>query len=129
LDAQTTPDRWARDQTKILKASKQNIPVGIKKYLRHQKNIPLEPLVFNGPCNSLETKPSMSVVFASFRNWSLSPVRFLEIAHSYVLSTIGARRCRFDSTCNNLEFEPLIFDGCFATYVGLKFAYGWFRLD
>jgi hypothetical protein len=28
-----------------------------------------------------------------------------------------------------LEFEPLIFDGCFATYVGLKFAYGWFRLD
>ena len=36
------------------------------------------PLVFYGPGNSLETKPSISVVFASFWKWSLSPVRFLQ---------------------------------------------------
>ena len=51
---------------------------GSKNYLRHQKkNIPLESLVFYGPCHSLETKPSISVVFASFWKWNLSPVRFL----------------------------------------------------
>ena len=53
---------------------------GIKKiYLRHQKkHIPLESLVFYGPCNSLETKPSISMLFASFWKWSLSLVRFLQ---------------------------------------------------
>ena len=30
-----------------------------------------------GPCNSLETKLCISVVFASFWKWSLSSVRFL----------------------------------------------------
>ena len=51
---------------------------GIKKIsLRHPKKN-LESLVFYGPCNSLETKPSISVVFASFWKWSLSPVRFLQ---------------------------------------------------
>ena len=34
--------------------------------------------VFYGPCNSLETKPSISVLFASFWKWSLSLVRFLQ---------------------------------------------------
>ena len=53
------------------------------KYLRHQKNIyiyyiALESLAFYGPCNSLERKPSISVVFASFWKWNLSPVRFLQ---------------------------------------------------
>jgi hypothetical protein len=51
-----------------------------KKYLRHQTK-KLESLVFYGPCNSLnslETKPGISVVFASFWKWSLSPVRFLQ---------------------------------------------------
>ena len=56
---------------------------GIKKYIfKASKKIfpwnPLESLVFYGPCNSLETKPSISVVFASFWKWSLSPVRFLQ---------------------------------------------------
>ena len=56
-----------------------NIPVGIKnKYLRHQKKQPLESIVFYGPGHSLETKPSISVVFASFWKCSLSPVRFLQ---------------------------------------------------
>ena len=36
------------------------------------------PLVFYGPGNSLETKPSISVVFASFWKWSLSPGRLLQ---------------------------------------------------
>ena len=35
-------------------------------------------VVAAGPCNSLETEPSISVVFASFWKWSLSPVRFLQ---------------------------------------------------
>jgi hypothetical protein len=55
------------------------------KYLRHQIYIyifiiysALESLAFYGPCNSLERKPSISVVFASFWKWSLSPVRFLQ---------------------------------------------------
>ena len=44
-------------------------------------------LVFYGPCNGLEAKPSISVVFALFWKWSLSPSRFcrtldLEIEHS-----------------------------------------------
>ena len=33
---------------------------------------------------------------------------------------------RFGST---FEFEFLIFDGCFETYVGLKFVYVWFGVD
>ena len=68
-----------RDQKKVFKASKKILPWGWKnEYLRHQKKKNLEPLVFYGPCNSLETKPSISVVFASFWKWSLSPVRFLQ---------------------------------------------------
>ena len=51
---------------------------GAKQCLRHPKKNPLESVVFYGPCNSLETKPSISVVFASFWKWSLSPVRFLQ---------------------------------------------------
>ena len=35
-------------------------------------------VVVVGPCNSLETEPSISVVFASFWKWSLSPERFLQ---------------------------------------------------
>ena len=63
----------------IFKASKKIFPWGSKnKYLRHPKKKHLESLVLYGPCNSLETKPSISVVFASFWKWSLSPVRFLQ---------------------------------------------------
>ena len=61
----------------IFKASQRKyFPWGSKnKYLRQKK---LESLVLYDPCNSLETKPSISVVFASFWKWSLSPVRFLQ---------------------------------------------------
>ena len=61
----------------------------------------MEFVVFYGPSNSLETKPSISVVFASFWKWRE----------------------------NTFGFEFLIFDGCFETYVGLKFVYVWFGVD
>ena len=65
-----------------LRHQKKIFPRGSKnKYLRHQKKIPWNPLesfVFYGPCHSLETKPSISVVFASFWKWSLSPIKFLQ---------------------------------------------------
>jgi len=78
------------------------------KYLRHQTK-KMESLVFYGPCNSLnslETKPSISVVFASFWKWSLSPVRFLQ--------DIGPR---------NRALAGL------DAAVGLKFVYVWFSVD
>ena len=68
------------------------------------------------------------MVFASLWKCSLSPVRFLQ--------DIGPRNrafARLDATVSTapatLEFEFLIFDGCFETYVGLKFVYVWFRVD
>lgn len=45
---------------------------------------------------------------------------FCQVVH---YSASGARRSRFDSICNPLEFEHLIFDGCFGTY--LKLAQGY----
>ena len=104
---------------------------GIKKiYLRHQKKtyspgIPcfLWPLQqfgdktehFYAICIVLEVEPLARKVFAGRWTWKSSIRR--------------ARRCRFDSTCNTLEFEPFIFDCCFETYAGLKFVYVWFRVD
>ena len=65
--------------------------------------------------------------------WSLSPVRFVQdigpgnqpfAKFVNMLWTFGALCCRFESTCNTLEFEPFIFDGCFETHVGLQFMVG-----
>ena len=100
------------------------------KYLRHQKNIyilycpgipcflwPLQQFGektkhFCGICIVLEVEPLARKVFAG--HWTQKS------------SIRRARRCRFDSTCNTLEFEFLMFDGCFETYIGLKFVYVWF---
>ena len=71
----------------------------------------------------------LSVVLAAFWNWNLSPIWFcmalgLESTHSHVsfpfwvhFLRIGAQRCRFQSVCNTLEFERVIFDGWFETYI------------
>ena len=99
---------------------------GSKKYLRHEKishwgkNIyPVYSMYVFWP----------SVVLAAFWNWNLSPIWFcmalgLESTHSHVsfpfwvhFLRIGAQRCRFQSVCNTLEFERVIFDDWFETYI------------
>jgi len=99
--------------------------MGIKKQIFKASKKNVESLVFYGPCNSLETKPSICIVL------EVEPLARKAFAgHWTQKSSIRrARRCRFNSTCNTLEFEFLIFDGCFETYVGLKFVYVWFRVD
>ena len=111
------------------KYSRGDQKIDIYKYLKHQKTIfPWNPL-FLGPlqkfgdktehfcriCIVLEVEPLARKVFDGHWTWKSSIQR--------------AQRCRFDSTCNTLEFEPFIFDGCFETYVGSKFVYVWFRVD
>ena len=44
------------------------------------KNIPLEPLVFYGLCNSFETKPNISVACAALWKWNRA-LDLLEITH------------------------------------------------
>ena len=62
--------------------SREDQIIDIYLYFKHQnKNIPLEIPCFLWPLQQIgnkTTKPSISVVFASFWKWSLSPVRFLQ---------------------------------------------------
>ena len=62
--------------------SREDQIIDIYLYFKHQnKNIPLEIPCFLWPLQQVgnkTTKPSISVVFASFWKWSLSPVRFLQ---------------------------------------------------
>ena len=65
-----------------------------------------------GICSVLEVEPLAREVFAG--HWTgKSSTRM----HSHVLLAscehFRARRCRCDSICDPLEFEPLIFDGWF----------------